>query len=102
MSYHEERLAPGGDPAPGAPTVFVYYDDQGNAYYPGDEGYVEPEAGNEEYLKDRAESILRQYQEIKDAEAKEEDGDKPAPSEEEKVAREAIKAEVRRMQGEDE
>lgn len=52
MAHHEQRLMP-GDPAEGPlGTVNVYVDDEGNAFYPGQEGYVEPEAGNAEFLND--------------------------------------------------
>jgi hypothetical protein len=52
MAHHEQRLAP-GDPTEGPlNTVNVYVDDEGNVFYPGQDGYVEPEPGNAEFLQD--------------------------------------------------
>ena len=53
MAYHEVRLE-AGDPAEGpVGQVIVYVDDNGQAYYPGSEGYLEPEEGNREFLMDQ-------------------------------------------------
>lgn len=57
MAHHEQRLAP-GDPTEGPlNTINVYVDDEGNAFYPGQDGYVEPEPGNAEFLQDYGQQL---------------------------------------------
>ncbi len=57
MSYHEIRLQP-GDPADGPlGQVIVYVDDEGNSFYPAQEGYVEPEEGSAQFLADQGQQL---------------------------------------------
>jgi hypothetical protein len=53
MSKHELRVNR-GDPLEGPlGYVLVYIDDNGKSFFPGDDGYVEPEAGSREFLDDQ-------------------------------------------------
>lgn len=98
MAFHEPRMSRGGDTDPSAsPIQLVYVDDQGVAHYPGDVGYVEPEAGPAEFLRDQAQSLIQQYNQITQQEDAEAAGQAPAPSEEDLQTREAVRQAVENL-----
>lgn len=64
MGYHEPRLQR-GDPTDGPlETVMVYVDDNNKAFFPGDDGYVEPSPESAEFLSDYAQQLKEDAERI--------------------------------------
>lgn len=83
MAYHETRVAPGDPGSEGGGEagvqgqVIAYVDDEGQAHYPGSEGYVDPDGS---FLADQAAEANEGQPAPPPGEANDASENPPAPS----------------------